>query len=73
MRGPLSSGEALEVLEQVGAALQAAHEAGVVHRDLKAQNVVRLARRRARRRYVKLVDFGIAKGLGSRSPGYFPF
>ena len=43
LRGPLSSGEALEVLEQVGAALQAAHEAGVVHRDSKAQNVVRLA------------------------------
>lgn len=42
-RGPLAALETLEVLEQVGSALRAAHGAGVVHRDLKAQNVVVLA------------------------------
>lgn len=67
-RGPLSAREALEVLEQVGAALQASHEAGVVHRDLKAQNVVRLLAGGEAAR-VKLVDFGVAKGLSPEAPG----
>ncbi len=67
-RGPLSPREALEILEQVGAALQAAHEAGVVHRDLKAQNVVRLLGGAEAAR-VKLVDFGVAKGLSPEAPG----
>ncbi|MFP2912764.1 serine/threonine-protein kinase, partial [Pyxidicoccus sp. 3LFB2] len=67
-RGPLSPDEALEVLEQVGAALRAAHGAGVVHRDLKAQNVVRLSGR-GEALLVKLVDFGVAKGLTPDSPG----
>jgi eukaryotic-like serine/threonine-protein kinase len=70
-RGPLSPGEALEVLEQVGSALQAAHQAGVVHRDLKVQNVVRLAGGGEVPR-VKLVDFGIAKGLSPGAPGASP-
>jgi eukaryotic-like serine/threonine-protein kinase len=60
-RGPFSAREALELLEQVGSALKAAHGAGVVHRDLKAQNVVVLAGEGAPR--VKLVDFGVAKLL----------
>src|SRR5690349_6031891 len=66
-RGPLSAEEALEVLEQVGAALRAAHDAGVVHRDLKVQNVMRLPGGADAR--VKLVDFGVAKGLSPESPG----
>jgi serine/threonine-protein kinase len=67
-RGPLSPGEALEVVEQVGAALRAAHGVGVVHRDLKAQNVVRLVGGVEAHR-VKLVDFGVAKGLTPDAPG----
>jgi serine/threonine-protein kinase len=67
-RGPLSPGEALEVVEQVGAALRAAHGVGVVHRDLKAQNVVRLSGGGEAHR-VKLVDFGVAKGLTPDAPG----
>ncbi len=67
-RGPLTAHEALEVLEQVGAALSTAHRAGVVHRDLKAQNVMRLAEGGEAPR-VKLVDFGIAKGLSPEAPG----
>ncbi|MCE9672443.1 serine/threonine protein kinase [Myxococcus stipitatus] len=67
-RGPLAASEALQLLEQVGAALRAAHAAGVVHRDLKAQNVMRLERDDAAL-VVKLVDFGIAKGLTPDAPG----
>ncbi|NOJ97521.1 serine/threonine protein kinase [Corallococcus coralloides] len=67
-RGPLSPREVLEVMEQVGAALRVAHAAGVVHRDLKVQNVVRLAPGRGGPA-VKLVDFGVAKGLVPGAPG----
>ncbi|MBU8895168.1 serine/threonine protein kinase [Corallococcus sp. H22C18031201] len=67
-RGPLSPREALEVMEQVGSALREAHAAGVVHRDLKPQNVVRLAGSGESPR-VKLVDFGVAKGLRPGAPG----
>jgi eukaryotic-like serine/threonine-protein kinase len=67
-RGPLSPREVLAVMEQVGAALRVAHAAGVVHRDLKVQNVVRLAPGRGGPA-VKLVDFGVAKGLVPGAPG----
>jgi serine/threonine-protein kinase len=67
-RGPFSAREVLEVLEQVGSALRAAHGAGVVHRDLKAQNVMVLAGEAGPR--VKLVDFGVAKLLApEEQPG----
>lgn len=66
-RGPYSAREALELLEQVGSALKAAHGAGVIHRDLKAQNVV--VRAGSAGPVVKLVDFGVAKLLAPEEPG----
>jgi len=60
-RGPYSAHEALEVVEQVGSALRAAHGADIIHRDLKAQNVVVLPGGAGP--VVKLVDFGVAKLL----------
>ncbi|WP_164008840.1 serine/threonine-protein kinase [Pyxidicoccus trucidator] len=52
--------EALSLLDEVLAALAAAHGAGVVHRDLKPSNIF-LVRQPDGSRYVKVLDFGLAK------------
>jgi eukaryotic-like serine/threonine-protein kinase len=62
LRGRLTLAEALEVMAQVAGALDAAHAQGVIHRDVKAQNVVTLAERGPL--LVKVVDFGIAHLTG---------
>jgi serine/threonine-protein kinase len=54
--GRLSPIEAYEILEQVCGALEAAHAAGIVHRDVKPENVIVGSDRN-----IKLVDFGVAK------------
>jgi serine/threonine-protein kinase len=58
-RGAVTLDEGLVILGQLCDALQCAHERGVVHRDLKPDNVFVLRRRGAP--FVKLLDFGIAK------------
>ncbi|WP_437825592.1 serine/threonine-protein kinase [Sorangium sp. So ce1153] len=68
-RGAFSPAEAVALLEEIGGALAAAHAIGVVHRDVKAQNVMVRGglfdgvAARGGARGVKLVDFGIAKLL----------
>ncbi|HMG19737.1 MAG TPA: serine/threonine-protein kinase [Kofleriaceae bacterium] len=59
--GPMSGPQALAVLEPVCSALAAAHELGVVHRDVKASNVMVCRGPDGRRGRVVLLDFGIAK------------
>jgi serine/threonine-protein kinase len=61
-------GEAIEILDQVADALEAAHEKQIVHRDLKPDNVY-LAAVRGGRTMVKLLDFGIAKLSVPDGPG----
>ncbi|HZO12923.1 MAG TPA: protein kinase [Polyangiaceae bacterium] len=59
-RGALSRDVACQVFEQLGDALEQAHRAGVVHRDLKPGNVF-LTRDSDGEPLVKVMDFGIAK------------
>ncbi|MCB9699565.1 MAG: serine/threonine-protein kinase PknK [Alphaproteobacteria bacterium] len=56
--GRLSPDAAADVVDGVAAALQAAHDQGVVHRDVKPDNVVLVGDDPAA---VKLVDFGVAR------------
>jgi tetratricopeptide (TPR) repeat protein/predicted Ser/Thr protein kinase len=56
--GPLPRERAIELIRQVADALRAAHEAGVVHRDLKPQNVLVDASNRA-----WIADFGISRSI----------
>jgi serine/threonine-protein kinase len=58
-RGPLALAEAIAVLGDVCKALAAAHALGIVHRDLKASNVMTVPR--GDWFEVRLCDFGIAK------------
>ncbi|WP_326821374.1 Stk1 family PASTA domain-containing Ser/Thr kinase [Streptosporangium sp. NBC_01756] len=57
-RGRLPAREALEVMIPVLAALGAAHQAGLVHRDVKPENVLLSDDGR-----VKVVDFGLARAI----------
>ncbi|RKI41308.1 serine/threonine protein kinase, partial [Corallococcus sp. AB049A] len=61
---PMELESVVWVMDQMLAALEAAHQAGVVHRDLKPANVF-IAETAKASASVKLVDFGIAKLLES--------
>ncbi|NOK16894.1 serine/threonine-protein kinase [Corallococcus carmarthensis] len=65
-RGRLSAPRALAYLEPICGALEAAHRAGVVHRDLKSSNI--LVVEEGEKPRLKLLDFGIAK-LIQQEPG----
>ncbi len=57
--GPLDPERAVKIVEQVASALNAAHKAGLVHRDVKPSNVLL-----TEDDFAYLIDFGIARAAG---------
>src|SRR6201997_5699370 len=54
--GPLEPARAVRIIEQVAMALHAAHEVGLVHRDVKPSNILL-----DKNDFAYLIDFGIAR------------
>ncbi len=54
--GPMSPRQAVRVIEQVAAALDAAHKSGLVHRDVKPSNLLLVGEE-----FVYLIDFGLVQ------------
>lgn len=63
--GRLSFSTARALLEQVSGALASAHQLGIVHRDIKPQNLFITEGSRDTPLFVKVLDFGVAKMLDS--------
>lgn len=58
-KGPLEPERAVSIVQQIGAALDAAHAQGLIHRDVKPQNIIV-----TQADFAYLVDFGIAETQG---------
>ena len=65
--GAIEYQRAVELLAQACAAIEAAHQKGVIHRDLKPDNII--VKNENGEDMVKVLDFGIAKLLETDQPG----
>ena len=59
--GPLPPEETISLAQEIASGLAQAHEKGVIHRDLKTENILV-----TRQGHAKIVDFGLAKRIGRR-------
>ncbi|MBX7195438.1 MAG: serine/threonine protein kinase, partial [Sandaracinaceae bacterium] len=64
--GSIPTQKALHIIRQIASALEAAHERGIVHRDMKPDNIY-VVKQGADDSFVKVLDFGIAKVGGASS------
>ena len=64
--GPLAIRRAVHIARQISRALAAAHDANIIHRDLKSENVV-LTVKGGDPDFVKVLDFGICKQIDTTS------
>ena len=63
--GPLPPGRVVHLLRQICGSLAEAHEAGLVHRDVKPANII-VCERAGTADVVKVLDFGLVKEVGRR-------
>ncbi len=61
--GPMAPAEVRRILREAASGLAAAHEAGVIHRDVKPENIML----EGRDKRALLMDFGISKAIGGAS------